>query len=86
MSITPLETRTTPDADTVQDELRTLCSHFLVADDWGRARIMAAARTQAEKHPAKSPRSLHLVASAGLDQKLHFLDDVVNGFPLTIVR
>jgi hypothetical protein len=85
ISMTVLESKG-QGSDAIRAELRELCAAYLAADQWGRERTMATALRYAEKHPASSPCTLRLVSPAGIDQDAHFLDKVVNGLPLALVR
>lgn len=73
--------------DVSADELRELCHAYIRTDQWGRRHVMNTVRSQAAKHPiVKSTSTLRLVRSSHLDQRTHFVDSVVNGFTLTVVR
>lgn len=80
------ETSKVHTGDSTKEELRKLCAAYLAADQWGRDHTMNTALRQAEQHPTRSADKLHLVASARLDQNPHLIDDVINGFPLALVR
>lgn len=70
---------------TQQHDLAELCALFSSADEWGRARILEAARRQA---PAASTLPALTLVTAGsiFDQRPHRLDNPVDFRPLALVR
>jgi hypothetical protein len=72
--------------DAIRKELNELCAAYLGADPWGRNHIMNTARRQLQAQPVPSTGKFRLVSSASLNQEAHFLNDIINRLPLTIVR
>jgi hypothetical protein len=67
--------------------LQALCSAYLAADEWGKEHILDTAKRQAEKNPAaRLAGPLRLVRSSAVDPSAHLVDNVVNSFPLAVVR
>ena len=69
---------------TQQHDLAELCTLFSAADEWGRARILEAARRQIR--PTSTLPALTLITSSAiLNQRPHRLDNTVDFSPLTLV-
>jgi hypothetical protein len=72
--------------ETTRERLRELCAAYLASDQWGRDHIMKTALRQQAKGDKKLSGKLRLVSSASLNQEAHFLNDIINRLPLTIIR
>lgn len=69
-----------------QHALRELCELFAAADEWGRDRILEAARRQVPAAKTLPAPTLTLItAGPVLDQHSHRLDNSVNLRPLSLV-
>ena len=87
MTINPLEPRNgASEEELIEEQLRVLCSYYLATDDFGRGLMLSTGRTQATKHPIQLPRQLRLVPRSGLDHQAQLIDQVIQSFPLTVVR
>lgn len=86
MSITQPETGDGQVAESTREQLRILCSYYLTCDDFGRDLMLSTGRSQAKMHPAQLSRSLTLVPRSGLDAQAKLIDEVVQRFPLTLIR